>query len=184
RENYEDLPAVLEMVEREGIPRFCMYHLVYSGRGREMLDRDTSLEQKRETMRYLVEKTLELHRRGVQVEILTTDNHADGVYLYQYIRKHHPERADEVLQLLHMHGGCSAGVKMSNVDPRGDVHACQFWGHRTLGNVRERRFSEIWLDARNEFLQALRHKERHLKGRCGSASTTRSAAAAGSGPRW
>lgn len=167
KDNFADLPAVLEMVEKEGIPRFCMYHLVYAGRGREMLDRDTTLAQKRETIAYLVEKTIELYNRGVEVEILTTDNHADGIYLYNYVKEHHPERAGEVLRLLEMHGGCSAGVKMSNVDPRGNVHACQFWGHRNLGNVREKKFSEIWQNQRDEFLQAMREKPAHLKGRCG-----------------
>ncbi|HHW14816.1 MAG TPA: SPASM domain-containing protein, partial [Firmicutes bacterium] len=101
-----------------------------------------------------------------EVEILTTDNHADGVYLLHYVEQHFPERADEVRQLLRMHGGCSAGTKMSNVDPKGNVHACQFWGHRVLGNVRERKFSDIWRDSHSEFLELLRHKPEHVKGRC------------------
>ncbi|MDD3023467.1 MAG: radical SAM protein, partial [Syntrophomonadaceae bacterium] len=31
--NQADLPAIFDIIEREGIPRFCMYHLVYAGRG-------------------------------------------------------------------------------------------------------------------------------------------------------
>jgi len=58
-------------------------------------------------------------------------------------------------------------VKFSNVDPRGNVHPCQFWPHVTLGNVRERKFSEIWSDESNDLLAKLRNKPAHLHGRCG-----------------
>lgn len=166
--NYRDLDEVINIVVDEGIPRFCMYHLVYAGRGKDIAKQDITKEQSRELMEYLIDKTIELHDSGVDVEILTTDNHADGAYIYNYVLKNAPERAEEVMELLKMHGGCSAGHKFSNVDNVGDVHACQFWGHKTLGNVRERKFSEIWNDPQNEFLRMMREKSKHLKGKCGN----------------
>ncbi|EAX47650.1 Radical SAM domain protein [Thermosinus carboxydivorans Nor1] len=165
--NYHTLPEVLDLVEREKIPRFCLYHLVYAGRGRGMADLDISAKQKRQLIEFLIEKTQDFHRRGVETEILTTDNHADGIYILQYFERHQPERVDEVRQLLEMHGGCSAGQKMANVDPRGYVHACQFWGHKSLGNVREKPFSQIWQNTQDEFLLKLRDKSSHVEGRCG-----------------
>ena len=168
--NREDLPGVLDLLEQEGIPRFCMYHLVYSGRGKEMMDMDTSREEKLETIKFLVDKTIELYEKGVETELLTVDNHADGVYIYNYLISKDPDRAEEVMQLLKMHGGCSAGTKFSNVDPQGNVHPCQFWQHVNLGNVRERKFSEIWNDENNEFLIGMRQKDKMLKGRCGQCS--------------
>jgi radical SAM protein with 4Fe4S-binding SPASM domain len=166
--NMDDLPAVIDAVVAHGIPRFCMYHLVYTGRGEEMMSLDTDLAEKRRVMEFVTRKTKELHAAGVNLEILTVDNHADGVYVYRQVEADQPERAEEVKQLLEMHGGCSAGQKISNVDPRGEVHACQFWPHVSLGNVRERPFSEIWSDESNPFLKALREKPQHLKGRCGA----------------
>jgi len=165
--NYDSLPEILDLVEREGIPRFCLYHLVYAGRGREMAALDTDAAQKRQMMDLLIEKTLDFHRRGVEVEIMTTDNHADGIYLLQHVERTHPERVDEIKQLLSMHGGCSAGQKVSNVDPQGNVHACQFWGHQTLGNVRQKPFSAIWQKSEDEFLLKLRDKSDYLEGKCG-----------------
>ncbi|NQT86749.1 SPASM domain-containing protein, partial [bacterium] len=54
------------------------------------------------------------------------------------------------------------------VDAGGNVHACQFWGHVSLGNVRERPLSEIWSDESNPLLAKLRSKTEHLTGRrCG-----------------
>lgn len=165
--NYHTLPEILNIVEQEKIPRFCMYHLVYSGRGKEISELDTTHEQKVDTINLLIEKTLDFNRRGVEVEILTTDNHADGIYILQYFEKHQPERVEEIRQLLDMHGGCSAGQKMANVDYRGDVHACQFWSHVSLGNVREKPFSRIWNNPEDAFLQQLRSKSQQLTGKCG-----------------
>lgn len=167
RLNFHTLPEILDIVEREKIPRFCMYHLVYAGRGKEMAELDTSLEQKRQTIELLIDKTLDFHNRGVEAEILTTDNHADGIYIMQYFERHQPERVAEIKRLLEMHGGCSAGEKMANVDPRGNVHACQFWGHKTLGNVRETPLSVIWKNNFDGFLGKMRAKGDHLEGRCG-----------------
>ncbi|HQA49619.1 MAG: radical SAM protein [Syntrophomonadaceae bacterium] len=169
RYNQADLPEILDIVEKENIPRFCMYHLVYAGRGAEMADMDTSLEETRQILDFLSQRTIDLHQRGVQVEILTTDNHADGIYLLNRIRKQEPDRAEEIINLLEMHGGCSAGTKFANVDPRGNVHPCQFWQDYTVGNVRERPFSEIW-NSDDELMVMLREKEKHVKGRCGECT--------------
>jgi len=167
--NYDDLERVLNIVEERRIPRFCMYHLVYSGRGRELAGQDLTPEQSRKVAETLIEKTYDWHRRGIETEILTTDNHADGVMLEKHIRSINPERALEITELQKRHGGCSAGRKFANVDAQGNVHACQFWNHVTLGNVKERRFSEIWTDENNEFLQKLKHLHEHISGkRCGA----------------
>ncbi len=167
--NKADLPEIFEIIEREGIPRFCMYHLVYAGRGLEMAGMDTNHEEKRAILELVSRKTIELHEKGVEVEILTTDNHADGIYLLNYIKNNMPERAGEIEQLLEMHGGCSAGTKFANVDPRGNVHPCQFWQDYTVGNVRERPFSEIWLSDDPLMIQ-LREKDKHVTGKCGDCS--------------
>lgn len=169
RRNAADLDAVLDIVEREGIPRFCMYHLVYAGRGREIAGDDLPPERTRQVVEHLLDRTKDWHERGIETEVLTTDNHADGVLVARRVAAEHPERLDEVRELLRRHGGCSAGTKMANVDARGDVHPCQFWSHVTLGNVRERPLSAIWADESHELLAGLRHLEEHLTGkRCGT----------------
>jgi radical SAM protein with 4Fe4S-binding SPASM domain len=171
RGNAADLDAILDLVEREGIPRFCLYHLVYAGRGRKMVADDLSPQETRAAIEHLLERTRDWHERGVETEVLTTDNHADGVLIEQRVAAGQPERLSEVRELLRRHGGCSAGTKMANVDARGNVHPCQFWGHVSLGNVRERPLSAIWSDESNELLRMLRRKAEFLTGpRCGSCS--------------
>jgi len=168
--NYNDLPGLVDEVIDRGIPRFCMYHLVYSGRGEEIAGIDTTLQQKREAIDYMISKSFELADAGIDMELLTVDNHADGVYILKYIEKNQPERYEEAKKLLLARGGCSAGDKFSNVDPSGEVHLCQFWGHLSLGNVKDRKFSDIWLDENNELLKKMRNKPAYLKGKCGECS--------------
>lgn len=167
QQNYRDLPQILELAASEGVPRFCIYHLVYAGRGKALADLDITPGQSREVMDMIIGKTLDFKRRAVDMEILTTDNHADGIYILRYLRKFQPERVAEVKDLLKMHGGCSAGQKMANVNHQGDVHACQFWAHRPLGNIREEKFSTLWTGRQDEFLCSLRNKPLQLRGRCG-----------------
>ena len=173
--NKRDLPAVLDLIEQEKIDRFCMYHLVYAGRGGDMKNLDVTLYEKREVAQLLIDKALDFDRRGVELEILTTDNHADGLYLLDYIAKTNPARVPEVRQLLELHGGCSAGDRMADVDYLGNVHPCQFWSDLTLGNVRERKFSEIWndLEANDGILARLRTKPAQLNAQCGKCSQNR-----------
>lgn len=170
RLNRQDLDRVLEMAVQEGVPRFAVFQLVYAGRGREMVDWDIERAERRELIGYLVDHALQLHMEGVPTEIITADNYADGVYLYRLVRRIAPERAEEVRALLKMQSGCTAGEKMVNVDYRGEVHPCPYWQHRSLGNIRRKKFSAIWADRENTFLAQMRDKPAHLRGRCGSCS--------------
>jgi radical SAM protein with 4Fe4S-binding SPASM domain len=165
RDNADQLPAVLEETVRRGVPRFCMYHLVYAGRGTDMADQDLPVSKKRAVVEWLAGRARELGEGGVELEILTTDNHADGIYLWQRIAADGGD-GDEVMDLLRRHGGCSAGRKFANVGPTGDVHPCQFWTHVSLGNIRQRRFSEIWSDD-SGLIGQLRARETLLGGKCG-----------------
>ena len=173
--NKDDLPAVMELIEEEKVDRFCMYHLVYAGRGSDMKNLDLPAAEKKKVAQFLIEKTMDFNSRGIEIEILTTDNHADGLYLLDHIKATDPGRVEEVRQLLEMHGGCSAGDRMADVDFLGNVHPCQFWSDMILGNVRERKFSDIWndLEANDGILAKLRSKPEQLNAQCGKCSQNR-----------
>lgn len=165
RYNCGEVEEIFRLVEEEGIPRVCFYHLVNAGRGREM-DGEISHEQTRGVLDLIISRAVDFSRRGLEKEILTVDNHADGVYLYLYMARNFPERAGEVLQLLRRTGGNRSGIAIGAVDPQGGVHPDQFTQQHTLGNVRERPFSEIWSDDSHPLLSKLRDRAAHLKGRC------------------
>ncbi len=164
--NRRELPGIFDLIEAEGIPRICVYHLAYSGRGAEMESEDLTHEQTRQSLDFIIERTADLHRRGMKKEVLTVDNHADGPYLYLRLLRENPERAAKVLELLQMNGGNSTGHGIGCVSWDGAVHPDQFWRSRVLGNVRERPFSEIWSDEADPLLASLRDKPSHVTGRC------------------
>lgn len=166
RFNYREVPAIFDLVEREGIDRVCFYHLAYSGRATNLRQEDIQHEDTRAVLDAICERTVDLHRRGLRKEILTVGNHADGVYVYLKTRQSDPKRAMEVLDLLRVNGGNNSGVKIGAVDDCGNVHPDQFWWHHTLGNVTERPFGDIWMDLSEPLLRGLRDRRKLLKGRC------------------
>jgi radical SAM protein with 4Fe4S-binding SPASM domain len=166
KRNYTDIPGVFDLVEEMGIPRICFYHLVYAGRGTELMNEDLDHRQTREVVDLILDRTRDIHDKGLPVEVLTVDNHADGPYTYLRLKQEDPNRAEEVLKLLEMNEGNSSGRGIGCVSWDGSVHADQFWRHHTFGNVRDRKFSEIWTDAGDDFLMDLKRKKEHVKGRC------------------
>jgi radical SAM protein with 4Fe4S-binding SPASM domain len=165
--NYEEVTGILDLVESEGIPRCCFYHLVYTGRGRRLQEQDISLAQKRSLVDLIFARALQSCQDGKETEILTVDNHTDGVYLYLREREEHPERAQEIWELLRWNGGNSSGIGIGNIDPEGAVHPDQFWQHYSLGNIRQRPFSTIWRDTSDPLLRGLKDRRGLVKGKCG-----------------
>jgi radical SAM protein with 4Fe4S-binding SPASM domain len=55
-----------------------------------------------------------------------------------------------------------------NIDNLGNVHPDQFWWNQTIGNVKERKFSEIWEDDSIELLSNLRDRKSLLPEDCKS----------------
>jgi radical SAM protein with 4Fe4S-binding SPASM domain len=164
RDNWQDVPALLNLALQEGIPRFCLYHLVPTGRGAGIAERDVTPEQRRSVIRLLAEASEEL--KGENIEILTTDSPMDGAYLLELLKD--DPRSENVRKLLTNAGGCSTGVKVANINQRGDVHPCHFMPQVVVGNVRERTFRDIWIDHPTPELLALRDIKSKLKGACGS----------------
>lgn len=166
RLNLHDVPAIFDLIEKEDIPRLCIYHLVYTGRGSRLRQDDLSREETRALLDLIMDRTKDLFARGKEKEILTVDNHADGPYVYLRLLREDPVRAEEVLNLLKMNEGNSSGLGIGCISWDGEVYPDQFWRHLSLGNVRERPFSAIWSDDTNGFLSQLRNRKRYLKGRC------------------
>lgn len=169
RRNVEDLPAIFDLIEEEGIDRACFYHLVYSGRGRRIGKYDLSHQETRDAVDYIFRRAVAFHERGLEKEILTVDNHADAPYLYLWaLREQGPERAEEVWELLRANGGNNSGIAIGHVDNQGNVHPDQFTWSATLGNVRQRPFSAVWQDTSDPLMAGLKDRKPLLKGRCGS----------------
>ncbi|MBO4401954.1 MAG: putative heme d1 biosynthesis radical SAM protein NirJ1 [Selenomonadaceae bacterium] len=167
RHNFEELDKIFDFIEAEKINRVCFYHLVYSGRGSQMIDEDLTPAESRAAMDKIIARTKDFERRGLDKEILTVDNHCDGVYMYlKALAEGDADTAAQIKKFIALNGGNRSGIAFGEVDPAGYVHPDQFTQHHTFGNVRERKFGEIWTDTSNEIMAGLKNRKPLLKGRC------------------
>ena len=168
--NVMEIPKIFQLLEEMDIPRVCFYHLVYAGRGSELVKEDLSHEETRTALDLIIDETKRLHAAGKPKEVLTVDNHADGPYIYLRLLKEDPERAKEVLELLKWNEGNNSGRGIGCVSWDGEVYADQFWRHYSFGNIKDRPFSKIWMDTSEPLLGKLKEKKKHVKGRCATCN--------------
>ncbi|KKL81654.1 hypothetical protein LCGC14_1992600 [marine sediment metagenome] len=137
RLNRRDLGAIFDLAEQENVDRLCVYHLAYAGRGDRMRRYDLEPPETRTAVAEIFDRTVALNERGSEIEVLTVDNPVDNVLLLMRVRHTHPERAEEVEQLLRWNGGNQSGIAIACVDPQGRVHPDQFSWDVTVDDVRE-----------------------------------------------
>jgi len=164
--NAAEIPAIFKLLEEMDIPRACFYHLVYAGRGADLIKDDLSHDETRYYVDMIMDFTKKLHDKGKPKEILTVDNHADGPYLYLRLLKEDPKRAEKVLELLKMNEGNSSGIGIGCISWDGEVYADQFWRHYSFGNIKKRPFSEIWKDTSEPLMKKLKEKKKYVTGKC------------------
>lgn len=165
--NIQEMERIFDFIDKENINRVCFYHLVYSGRGSQMMEEDVTPEESRRAMDIIIRRTRDFEERGLKKEILTVDNHCDGVYMYLKALSEGKEAlAEQIKGFISMNGGNRSGIAFGEVDPMGYVHPDQFTQHHTFGNVRERKFGDIWSDTSDPIMRGLKERKPLLKGRC------------------
>lgn len=161
--NRHELDDVIAMAEAMGVDRFCLYHLVPSGRAKR--DGDVTNAERRAVVEDLCERSDDL-----AVEVLTVDAPHDGPLIYLWTLRNRPERAADVLAALSRQGGDGTGMRIVEIDHDGNVHPNQFWLSHTFGNARTTPFADVWNQVGDaggdELLAGLRAPERPLEGRC------------------
>ena len=166
RDTYSEIPAIFQLAEREGVQRVCFYHLAYVGRASNLAKDDLPHSEARAVVDLICERTIDLYQRGFPKEVLTVDNHADGIYLYLKLKEQDPARAERALALLRANGGNNSGIRIGAVDDVGNVHADQFWQHYSFGNVHQHKFGDIWMDTSDSLMRGLKDRKGLLQGRC------------------
>ena len=89
--NHESLPALLDLVDAEGVDKFYLSHLVYAGRGDRNRGDDAFHRTTRAAMDLLFERAHGYARRGDEKEIVTGNNDTDAVYFLFWVRRRFPE---------------------------------------------------------------------------------------------
>jgi radical SAM protein with 4Fe4S-binding SPASM domain len=144
RHNVENIGQILDFIEEQEIQRVCFYHLVPAGRGAEL----QVLEAKaaRGVIDTLISRVEAWHAQGIDREVLTVTQPADGAYLLVRMQRENHPNLEQARQLLGWNGGGanSSGRGIANIDTQGNVHPDQFWQDVVLGNVKRMAFSRIW----------------------------------------
>jgi heme d1 biosynthesis radical SAM protein NirJ len=166
QDNAQDLPALLDLMQAESIDKFYLSHLNYAGRGNKNRKDDAHFKTTRIALDLLFDRCWRQVQAGQPREYVTGNNDADGVYLLNWVRQHFPQRAAHIEQKLVQWGGNSSGVNIANIDNLGSVHPDTMWWDYPLGNVRERPFSDIWMDTSDPLMAGLKQAKRPVEGRC------------------
>jgi radical SAM protein with 4Fe4S-binding SPASM domain len=171
QDNAADLAGLMALAEDERIDKFYMSHLNYAGRGDVNRKRDAHMLTTRATMDLLFERCWDYAQRGLDKELVTGNNDADGVYLLRWARTNITGFDETQLRAkLAEWGGNASGVNVANIDNLGNVHPDTMWWDCTLDNVRLRPFSAIWSDLRHPVMAGLKARPRRITGRCGSCA--------------
>ena len=169
-DNVHQLPDMLQLMEDENIDKFYLSHLSYAGRGNKNRQDDAAHITTRAMMDTLFDVAYEDALKGGEKEFVTGNNDADGVYLLLWVKEHFPDQYDNIRARLVQWGGNSTGVNIANIDNLGDVHPDTMWWHYKIGNVKERKFGDIWTDTSEPVMAGLKQKPRTVKGRCAACT--------------
>ena len=175
KENQDELGALVDRARDLGASRFCLYWLVPCGRGSAAYERlQLDGEEVTRALALLYRKAKDIP--ADEMEFLTVDAPQDCIHLLQSMeRDGSADLADARDLLASLNGGCSAGDRVANVDPRGNVYPCQFARSPEflVGNIRDRPFSALWNDGENPVLARFRIKPPEVQGRCRSCTYLR-----------
>ncbi|MCC6888722.1 MAG: heme d1 biosynthesis radical SAM protein NirJ [Hyphomicrobiales bacterium] len=169
-DNVCELPAMLDLAAEEAIPKFYLSHLVYAGRGNKNRGDDATWQATRSAMDLIIDRAWRWVQQGSDKEIVTGNNDADAVYLLHWAAREAPEAVAHLRAKLKQWGGNASGIAIANIDNLGNVHPDTMWWHHTIGNVRQRPFSQIWTDSSDPIMAGLRRRPRAIGGRCAACA--------------
>jgi heme d1 biosynthesis radical SAM protein NirJ len=195
KENCDDIPAMLNLMEENNVDKFYLSHLNYSGRGKRSAENDAMFKMTKDTMELLYERAWSHINQGIETDFVTGNNDADGPFLLQWVTKkfgkEYPEAIANLKQRLINWGGNSSGINVANIDNTGTIHPDTYWWSHAIGNVKTEKFSDVWKNTQDPLMLGFRESPRPVKGRCARCDhlpicggNTRTRAFAQSGDAW
>jgi radical SAM protein with 4Fe4S-binding SPASM domain len=164
--NAEQVPLAFDIATSTGVRRLCFYHLIRTGRARQLNNQTPLSEQTRKVLDTIIERTQDFAHRDLIDEVLTVDNHADGPYLLMKMGQENNPRYTQAKKLLLANGGNKIGENIVCVGWDGNVYADQFWRNYSLGNIKDKTFKQIWENPTEPVLSKLRNKDSYADSRC------------------
>ena len=169
QDNFHDLPALLQLVEDEGIDRFYFSHLNYAGRGNKNRKDDAHHQMTRQAMDLLFDTCWRHQQQGLKKEFTTGNNDADGVYLLHWVRAQLSRPGSRTSGSQAARSG--AAIPAASMSPISTTSAMCIrtpcggitrWA--TCASGRSRRSGP---DISDPLMAGLKARPRHVGGRCG-----------------
>ena len=170
--NADQVPAAFDIAASNSIRRICFYHLIRSGRAKELDSQILTPEQTRQSIDTIIEQTDNFAKKGLIDEVLTVGNHCDGPYLLVKMAKEtqssklKTQNYEKARQLLLASGGNKTGEKIICISWNGSVYPDQFWRNYSVGNVKDKTFKAIWENSNEPVLKKLRDRSQFAEERC------------------
>jgi radical SAM protein with 4Fe4S-binding SPASM domain len=168
RDNYREIPKIIDLCEERGVTWFMVYNFVPTGRGALIADHDLTPEEREALLNLLWERS----RDSTTVEVLSMAPQFARVALEAEIGKDtkvypthfsNSELPGKLANLAEFIGGCVCGRFYAALRPNGDIEPCVFFP-LAIGNILQDDFTELWRS--NPVLNDLRNKDK-LGATCG-----------------
>ncbi|MBM2833977.1 MAG: nirJ 3 [Candidatus Brocadiaceae bacterium] len=149
KENFNEIPNIIEFSYNLGAKVFNLFFLVCTGKGQDLTDITPQQYDQALHQLYDIQK---IYHGKMMVGAKCAPHYRRIVYEH-----------DSSSPLIRAYaGGCPAGTHYCRITPEGNITPCPYMPN-VSGNVREKSFVEIWKDTAD--FQTLRYAS--LNGRCG-----------------
>ncbi|PUA33037.1 MAG: hypothetical protein B9J98_02920 [Candidatus Terraquivivens tikiterensis] len=184
RNNISEIQRMVDFLEELGVDYFICFNFIPTGRATGIVNDDPSPPEREEFLRYLYKRMVlnMLYNKKLKIYTTAPQFARVGLEMREEVVKevcalnptapcikpiipttHYaniPGITPEVAEFI---GGCGAGRVYAAISPEGDVQPCVFMPIK-LGNLRHKKFEEIWLNS--SILNDLRDRNK-LKDGCG-----------------
>ncbi|MCX8168623.1 MAG: radical SAM protein [Candidatus Methanomethylicia archaeon] len=180
KNNMNEIPKLIKILEDIGVKRFIAFNFIPVGRGKNIVDVDLTPEEREEILKYLYGKLIKSNCRiqtfstAPQYSVISV-NFGNGPLMATHFSN---KSAIEILKgkakaLAEFIGGCGAGRLYCALEPNGDITPCVFMPIK-IGNIRRDKLVNIWkksevllkIRERNEFKGCGQCQYKYICGGC------------------
>jgi radical SAM protein with 4Fe4S-binding SPASM domain len=169
KDNFHEIPEIVDLCENLGVNWFMIYNFVPVGRGQFISNNDITPEQREQLLHMMWER---MKNNNGKVNLLSTAPQFARVALEAEIGQNkkiipthfsNPTLQGRLVNLAEFIGGCGCGRFYCAIRSNGDIEPCVFFPLK-LGNILEDDLEDLWEN--NTILKELRNKD-ILKDQCG-----------------
>lgn len=182
KNNLGEIHRIIDLAEQLKVDYFICFNFIPTGRGQEIIKSDLNPIEREKLLKDLYKRLVQnmLNNKKPQVYSTAPQFARVGLEMQRQIMHemcfvdpnfepiipatHYANLLGLTIEMAEFIGGCGAGRVYAAISPEGDVQPCVFMPIK-LGNLRKKRFEDIWLHS--PVLEELRNRN-NLRGGCAS----------------